>query len=129
MLAANSGIHVTCAPLLFHVSYPIIIPRGLPPALLHHIQCKGLFVLQMDVVMLPVWNKGPYSFLGLHGHLGLTYSYCCVVRGCSGLTILHPCCLRVWVSYDGVQATAQQGVVVMLPLYSLSIVLLWYCSL
>jgi hypothetical protein len=59
--------------------------------------------------------QGPYSLLRLHGHLGLTYTNCCVVRGHSDLAILHPYCLRVWINYNGVQATAQQRYGCQLP--------------
>jgi hypothetical protein len=83
-------------------------------------------VLQMDIIVLQVWNKGPYGLLRLHGHLRLTYSSCCVAQGHSGLAILHPSCLRMWVGYNKVQATAQQGMVVMSPLYPHSIV---YCMI
>jgi hypothetical protein len=71
----------------------------------------------MDVIVLLVQNKGPYSLLGLYGHLRLTYIGCCVAQGCSSLAILHPYCLRMWVSYDGVQMTAQQRYGCQLPLY------------
>jgi hypothetical protein len=68
--------------------------------------------------------QGPYGLLGLHGHLGLTYLDCCVVRGCSSLAILHPYCLRMWVGYDGVQATAQQEYGCQVTLYSS-----FYCTI
>jgi hypothetical protein len=38
----------------------------------------------------------------------LTYADSCVVRGHSDLAVLHPYCFRMWVGYNGVQATAQQ---------------------
>jgi hypothetical protein len=105
----------------FHFPISIIIPRGLSSALSHHIWYKGLFVLQIDIIVLLAWNKGPYGLLRLHGHLGLTYNSCCVVWGHSGLAVLHPYYLRMWVGYNRVQMTVQQGMVVMSPLYSLSI--------
>jgi hypothetical protein len=67
--------------------------------------------------------QGPYGLLGLHRHLGLTYMDCCVVRGHPGLAILHPYCLRMWVSYNGVQATAQQRYGCQSPCTHCSIVL------
>jgi hypothetical protein len=79
-------------------------------------------VLHMDIIVLQVWNKGPYGLLGLHGHLGATYGSCCVVQGCSGLAVLHPYCLRMWVGYNGVQVTAQQRYDCHVTLYSLCIV-------
>jgi hypothetical protein len=108
-----------------HISYSIIIPRGLSSVLLCHIWYKAPFVLWMDIIVLPVWNKGPYGLLRLDGYLGLTYNSCCVAWGHPSLAVLHPYCLRMWVGYNGVQATAQQGMVVMSPLYSLSIVSLY----
>jgi hypothetical protein len=53
-------------------------------------------------------EQGPYSLLELYGHLRLTYTNCCIVWGHSGLAILHPYCLRMWIDYDRVQVTAQQ---------------------
>jgi hypothetical protein len=64
-----------------HFSYFIIIPRGLSSASLCHIQYKkggGFFVLQMDITLLQVWNKGPYGLLRFHGYLRLTHSEHCV---------------------------------------------------
>jgi hypothetical protein len=67
-------------------------------------------------------EQGPYSLLGLYGDLGLTYTDCCVVQGHSDLAILHPYCLRMWISYNGVQATAQQRYGCQLPCTHCSIV-------
>jgi hypothetical protein len=67
-------------------------------------------------------KQGPYGLLGLYGDLGLTYTDCCVVRGCSDLAVLHPYCLRMWVSYDRVQVTAQQRYGCQLPCTHCSIV-------
>jgi hypothetical protein len=47
---------------------------------------------------------------------------CCLEH--SGLIILHPYCLRMWVGYDGVQVTAQQRYGCQSPLYPL-----FYCVL
>jgi hypothetical protein len=68
--------------------------------------------------------QGPYGLLRLHGHLRLTYLDCCVAWGRSGLAILHPYCLRMWVSYDRVQVTAQQECGCQVTLYSL-----FYCTI
>jgi hypothetical protein len=75
----SGGGTATCAPFSFFYCLSIIIPRGLSSALLHHIQYKEIFVLQMDIIVLLTQNKGPYGLLRLCGHLGLTYTDCCVV--------------------------------------------------
>jgi hypothetical protein len=56
----------------------------------------------MDIIVLPVWYKGPYGLFGLYGHLRLTYSDRCVVQGCLGLTMPCPYCLRACIGYDRV---------------------------
>jgi hypothetical protein len=94
--------------ILFTFLASIIIPRGLSSALIRHIWYKAILVLWMDIIVLQVWNKGPYGLLRLHRHFRLTYISCCVARGCSSLAILHPYCLRMRDGYDGVQATTQQ---------------------
>jgi hypothetical protein len=63
----RGGGIVTCAP---SSSFLIIIPRGLSSALLRHIWYKDLFVLQMDVIVLPLWYKAPTAFSDYIGILG-----------------------------------------------------------
>jgi hypothetical protein len=109
--------------LLLLIVYPSSFQEGCPLHCYTIYDTKTFLCYKWTLFVLQVCNQGPYSLLGLYGHLGPTYYGCCVVQGCSGLAILHPYCLRMWVSYDRVQATAQQRYGCQSPLYSLFIVL------
>jgi hypothetical protein len=69
---------VTCAP---SSAFSIIIPRGLSSALICHIRYKGLFVLQMDMIVLLLRYNSPYGYLGLIGYLGLKHNGVVLAQG------------------------------------------------
>jgi hypothetical protein len=84
---------------------------------------QSFFCVMNGCYCVTIMIQGPCGLLGLHGHLRLTYADCCVVRGHSGLAVLHPYCLRMWIDYNGVQVTAQQRYGCQSPCTHCSIVL------